>query len=150
MGKVVREDPSDKVREHAIFALTQSKEPEAIPTIIRVAKEDKSPRVRSQALFWLGQKASKPASEAINEAIERDPDTEVKKKAVFALSQLPKDEGIPRLISDRAQFTRRIPSVREQGDVLVGQSHDARAVDFLSADSGKVAEFTKHNRCDTY
>ena len=27
VSRVVREDPSDKIREHAIFALTQNKEP---------------------------------------------------------------------------------------------------------------------------
>src|ERR1700733_14352892 len=29
ISRIVREDPSDKIREHAVFALTQSKEPEA-------------------------------------------------------------------------------------------------------------------------
>jgi hypothetical protein len=32
------------------------------------------------------------------DAIQNDPDTEVKKKAAFALSQLPKDDGVPKLI----------------------------------------------------
>lgn len=129
VGKVVREDPSDKVREHAIFALTQSKEPEALATIIRVAKEDKSPRVRGQSLFWLSQKASKQGSETINEAIDRDPDIEVKKKAVFALSQLPKEEGIQRLI--QVARTNRNPAVRKQAMFWLGQSQDRRAVEFF-------------------
>ena len=56
---------TDKVREQAIFALTQSKEPEAMPAVIRAAHEDKSPKVRGQALFWMAQKAGPRAAEGV-------------------------------------------------------------------------------------
>jgi HEAT repeat protein len=85
--------------------------------------------VRGQALFWLAQKAGQKAVGAITGAIENDPDTEVKKKAVFALSQLPKDEGVPKLI-EVAQ-TNRNPAVRKQAMFWLGQSHDARALAFF-------------------
>ena len=45
-------------------------------------------------------------------AIDNDPEIEVKKKAVFALSQLPADEGVPKLI-DIAR-SHRNPEVRKQ------------------------------------
>ena len=80
-------------------------------------------------MFWLAQKAGKEAVAAINNAIANDPDTEVKKKAVFALSQLPKDEGIPRLM-DVAR-TNTNPEVRKQAMFWLGQSHDPRAVKFF-------------------
>ncbi len=96
---MIQNDPSDKVREHAIFALTQSKDKDAIPAIVKVAHDDKSAHVRGQALFWLAQSAQKKlAAGAIANAIDNDPETEVKKKAVFALSQLPGGEGVPKLI----------------------------------------------------
>ena len=63
------------------------------------------------------------------EAIDRDPDTEVKKKAVFALSQLPKDEGVPKLI-DVARNNRNA-IVRKQAMFWLGQSNDPRAVKFF-------------------
>ncbi len=130
VARLVREDPVDKLREHAVFALTQSHEPEAIPTIIKVAREDRSPHVRGQALFWLAQQAShKQASEAIATALERDPDTEVKKKAVFALSQLPADEGVPRLV--QVARTHANPAVRKQAMFWLGQSKDPRALKFF-------------------
>ena len=53
----------------------------------------------------------------------------MKKKAVFALSQLPKDEGVPKLI-DVARNNRN-PEVRRQAMFWLGQSHDARAVKFF-------------------
>jgi hypothetical protein len=47
---------------------------------------------------------------AITDAIANDPETDVKKRAVYALSQLPKDEGVPRLIL--VAHTNTNPAVR--------------------------------------
>jgi hypothetical protein len=126
---MLKDDPSSRVRDKVIFALTQSKEPAALQTIIDAAKGDSSSHVRGQALFWLAQKAGQKASEAISQAIENDPETDVKKKAVFALSQMPKDEGIPRLIE--VARNNRNAEVRKQAMFWLGQSHDARALAFF-------------------
>ena len=48
---------------------------------------------------------------------------------MFALSQLPKDEGVPRLI-DVARNNRN-PEVRKQAFFWLGQSKDPRAVQFF-------------------
>jgi HEAT repeat protein len=53
----------------------------------------------------------------------------VKKKAVFALSQLPKDEGVPKLI-EVAQNNHN-PAVRKQAMFWLGQSNDPRALAFF-------------------
>lgn len=127
---ILNSDGNDKIREHAIFALTQSKEREAIPAIIRVARQDRSPHVRSQALFWLSQSAQKKiAADAIAKSIADDPETDVKRKAVFALSQLPADDGVPKLI-DVAR-TNRNYEVRKQALFWLGQSKDPRALKFI-------------------
>ena len=73
--------------------------------------------------------AGKRAAESIQNAIENDPDTSVKRKAVFALSQLPKDEGIPKLIA--VAQTQRNPEVRKQAFFWLGQSNDPRALAFI-------------------
>ena len=65
----------------------------------------------------------------ITDAIANDPETEVKKKAVFALSQLPKDEGVPRLME--IARTNRNPEVRKQAMFWLGQSKDPRAIKFF-------------------
>ena len=116
--RLVREDPSDKVREHGVFALSQSDVPEAVDAMIRVAQQDASAHVRGQALFWLGQKAGQKAVSAITRAIDDDPETEVKKKAVFALSQLPKEEG--RAHADPGREDEPQPRGAQAGDVLAG------------------------------
>ncbi len=77
----------------------------------------------------MAQKAGARAAAAITDAIQNDPNTEVKKRAVFALSQLPKDEGVPKLI-DIAR-TQRNPEVRKQAFFWLGQSKDPRAIAFI-------------------
>ena len=56
----------------------------------------------------------------------------MKKKAVFALSQLPKDEGVPKLME--VARTNRNPEVRKQAMFWLGQTHDPRAVEVLRGD----------------
>ena len=122
-------------RRHATFAVSQSREPEAVETLTRVAKSDSSPGVRGEAIFWLAHKAGRKAASAITDAIANDPDTKVKERAVFALSQLPKDEGVPKLI-DVARSNRN-PAVRKQAIFWLGQSRDPRALAFFEEVLGR-------------
>jgi hypothetical protein len=123
-------DGSPALREHVVFALSQSDVPEAVDTMIAVGREDADAHVRGQALFWLGQKAGRKAAAAITRAIAEDPETAVKKKAVFALSQLPKEEGVP-LLLDLARKNAN-PVVRKQAMFWLGQSEDPRALAFFA------------------
>jgi uncharacterized protein YcnI len=129
LKRMAKSDPSSEVRAHVTFALSVSRERDAVDEMIRMAHEDTSTHVRGQALFWLAQKAGKKAASTITSAIDNDPDTEVKKKAVFALSQMPKDEGVPKLI-EVAQNNRNA-EVRKQAMFWLGQSNDPRALDFF-------------------
>ena len=86
-------------------------------------------RKRSDALFWLAQRAGREAVAAITNAIDNDPETDVKRRAVFALSQLPRDEGVPKLIE--VARTHRNPEVRKQAFFWLGQSKDPRALQFF-------------------
>lgn len=129
LRRMLQEDPSERVRDKVVFALTQSKEPEALDTLIEAARTDRSSHVRGQALFWLAQKAGKKAEAAITAAIENDPETDIKKRAVFALTQLPKDDGVPLLI--QVARTNKNPAVRKQAMFWLGQSKDPRALAFF-------------------
>jgi HEAT repeat protein len=128
-GALLDTSNPEAFRKHAVFAVTQSREPEAVDTLMRVAKSDGSPEVRGEAIFWIAQKAGRKAADAITDAIEHDPETKVKERAVFALSQLPRDEGVPKLI-DVARANRN-PAVRKQAIFWLGQSRDARALAFF-------------------
>jgi HEAT repeat protein len=128
--RVLRTDPSDRVREHAVFALTQSKEPGAIPAVVGVAHDDSNPRVRGQALFWLAQTASRQISEsAIRQAIDQDPETQVKRKAVQSLMQMKNGDGVPLLIE--IAKTNKNPVIRKEAMQQLGNSKDPRALKFF-------------------
>jgi HEAT repeat protein len=84
--------------------------------------------VRGNALFWVAQRAGDRAVGTITQALD-DPETEIRKKAVFALSQLPKDEGVPKLIE--VARSHRDAAVRKQAIFWLGQSRDPRALAFF-------------------
>ena len=130
LKRVLGDDPSLDVRKGAVFGISQSREPDAVETLIGTARTHSDREVRAEAIFWLGQKAGARAASAITERIEQDPDTEVKKRAVFALSQLPKDEGVPLLI--KVARTNPNPAVKKQAMFWLGQSKDPRAIDFFA------------------
>ncbi len=53
----------------------------------------------------------------------------MKKKAVFALSQLPKEQGTPKLIQVARMNRNR--EIRKDAIFWLGQSNDPRALDFF-------------------
>jgi hypothetical protein len=117
---------SPHLRENAVFAISQSKEPEAIDELIKLTKNDPTAHVRSQAIFWLSQKAGKKAAGALRDALDDDPDQSVREKAVFAISQLPNDQSVPILVE--LMKTHRDPSVRKKAAFWLGQKNDPRAL----------------------
>jgi len=119
----------DRVVKPAVMAIAMHEGTAATRALIDFARDYQVAKVRSDALFWLAQRAGQQAAATIAEAIDRDPDTEVKKRAVFALSQLPKDDGVPRLI-DVAKSNRNA-AVRQQAMFWLGQSNDPRALKFF-------------------
>lgn len=56
LENLVRTESEDlDLRSHAIFALSQRSDDQAIPSLIRVVEGDTHPELRSRALFWLAQ-----------------------------------------------------------------------------------------------
>lgn len=118
-------EPS-KLREKAVFAMSQSKEASHVDDLIALAHRDPSSHVRQQSLFWLSQVAGKKAAGALRSAADNDPDDEVKKKAVFGISQLPNDQSIPLLVD--LMRNNKSSGVRKQAAFWLGQKDDPRAL----------------------
>lgn len=57
-----------RLREQAVFALSQIRDDAGIPALIRLARTNGDPRVRRSAFFWLGQ-SEDPRALALFEAI---------------------------------------------------------------------------------
>jgi hypothetical protein len=124
-----RDDRDDKIREHAIFSLSQSAVPWAAETIVRTARDDRSPHIRSQALFWLAQMKSANAQTEILSAIEKDADPGVRKQAVFALSQLHGGKGVQALL--KVAHESRDSAIRKEALFWLAQSKDPAALAYL-------------------
>jgi HEAT repeats len=130
LGRYVADDTARRLADSALSAIAMHADASALDRLIANARGGSTPRLRGQALFWLAQRAGDAAVGAIREAVDRDPDTDVKKRAVFALSQLPKDEGVPRLIEIARSHSNM--AVRRQAFFWLGQSKDPRALAFFA------------------
>jgi len=60
-----------KLREHAIFVLSQRDDATALDELVRIARNDSDRSMRSKALFWLSQKDDPRAANLISERLFR-------------------------------------------------------------------------------
>jgi HEAT repeat protein len=56
LARVYRDVDNSKLREHAIFVLSQRDDEAAIDELLRIARTDSDTEMRGKALFWLAQK----------------------------------------------------------------------------------------------
>jgi hypothetical protein len=127
LERVLDSEPDPQLREHAVFALTQSPVPGAHARIREVSAEDRSAQVRGQALFWLAQTNAPGAGEWILSRLDNDPDSQVREQAVFALTQL--ENGTEHLLA--LLRSKRDPEIVRKALFWLGQSSDPRAFDEL-------------------
>jgi HEAT repeat protein len=59
----IESDPETRVKEQAVFALTQMRNGDGVPLLIDVARNNKNPAVRKKAMFWLGQSKDSRATD---------------------------------------------------------------------------------------
>ena len=131
LKRMLAADPSLKVKEQVIFALSQSKDPAGLAAVVDAARNNASPQIRGKALFWLAQKAAnKQTEDVLKRAVAEDPERSVKEQAVFALKQLPESQGVPLLIE--IAKTHPDPAVRKKAMFWLGQSKDSRALDYFA------------------
>ena len=99
VSSVMFGDKDPDVRQHATFAMAQSKSPSVTQDLIRLGNTDKNGEVRAQAWFWLAHTGASGSEEAIGTALRKDQDDHVREKAVFALSQLPDERATRALVA---------------------------------------------------
>ena len=116
-------DPDKEVRETAMSALVQLRDPSVFEPLVQALK-DASPDVREQAAFGLGQMRDRRAVQPLIGAL-KDENPDVREKAAFALGQLHDPaavDGLGGAIKDSDA------DVREQAVFALGQIRDRRAV----------------------
>lgn len=96
---VMFDDASPDMREHAAFAITQSKSARVAEDLTRLATTDRAGSVRARAWFWLAHTGTPQTEASINTALQTEPDRNVREQAIFALSQLPAERATGALIA---------------------------------------------------
>jgi len=60
-----------KMRQQVMFALNQTREPQAVMIMSNIASTDPDIEVRKQAVFWLGQSKSPDATRALEDLLQK-------------------------------------------------------------------------------
>ena len=118
------------MREHAAFAITQSKSPRVAQDLTRLGNTDKDGEVRAQAWFWLAQSGAPGSEAAIVAALRKDQDDNVREQAIFALSQLP-DERATRALISAAEDQSLSNEQRKRAVFWLAQSESKGAQTYL-------------------
>jgi len=71
LGRIYRTAETPQMKEQALFALTQSEDPEAIDALIEIARTETDPELRQQAIFWVGRSGDPRARELMLEVLEQ-------------------------------------------------------------------------------
>ena len=125
LDRVLTSEPDGDLRQHAVFALTQSSVEGAPERIKRVAIDDRDNDVRAQALFWLAQTNAEGAGAWILGRLDTESDDHVREQAVLALSQL--KDGTDWLL--KVLRSKRDPQTVRRALFWLGQSNDPRALE---------------------
>lgn len=113
------------VARPAAFSATLADSVEVWPRLLEIAEDPNRPRsVRRGAQERLGMLAAETL-DPVDEG-DVDPDRKLREQAVFALTQLPRDEGIPRLVD--IATNHNLSYVRSRALFWLGQSGDPRAL----------------------
>jgi len=62
-------DEETKVKESAVFAISQLPTDRAVPMLIKIARSNNNPKVRENAIFWIGQKDDEAALKFFEEIL---------------------------------------------------------------------------------
>lgn len=127
---VMFNDQDPQLRQHASFAITQSKSPRITQDLIRLGNSDKDGEVRAQAWFWLAQTGAQGSEDAIITALKKDNDEHVREQAIFALSQLP-DERATRALIAAAEDRSLSSEQRKRAVFWLAQSESPGAQTYL-------------------
>ena len=81
-------DPSVQVREAAIVALGESKNPRAVTDLSPILATDHDPGARMTSAFWLGQLGGSSSVSALSQALAQDKDANVRLQAAQSLKEI--------------------------------------------------------------
>lgn len=128
--KIMFDDRSADIREHAAFSYSQSTAPDRAEMLIRQGKNDLDGDVRSQAWFWLAQIEAVESEREIRKAIVSERDADVREQAIFALSQLPEERAV-KALADILEDRKLDREIREQALFWLAQADSDIAFEYV-------------------
>ena len=126
--KVVKENEDPKLREKALFVLSQVEHVEVVPVLVEVATKDHVIEVRDKAIFWLGQRED--SVDALIKIYQQTTDPKLREKLVFAFSQNEKNEKAINMLIDIAKNDKD-PKIKEKAIFWLGQNMNEKVLDAL-------------------
>ena len=132
-----RDACSAKLREHAVFLVSQKRSSDAEEILMGVARNDPSQQVREQAVFWLSQVGTERSLQLLEEILRGSNDAGTIEKAVFAISQhrSPRAGQLLRSFAERSGAPR---ALREQAIFWLGQRRSTENAEYLRSLYGRV------------
>lgn len=125
-----RDACSAKLREKAVFLISQKRSAETEDILLSVARNDPSPRVREQAVFWLSQVNTDRALAYLQDILKSTNDDQIADKAIFAISQH-RSERASQMLRDYASNQSADFKLRDRAIFWLGQRHGAENAGFL-------------------
>ena len=120
-------DPSQKIQERALFALSEYNAPQSEELLLQIARTHEKVELRKKSIFWLTQKneSSKEWADQLLDFIFNDPSPEVQEHAVFNLTQL--DTNVHGQLLEIAR-THSNQEIREKAVFWLGQIADSEQI----------------------
>jgi HEAT repeat protein len=127
---------SAKLRERAVFIVSQKRGADVEDVLLGVARNDPSPRVREQAVFWLSQVNTERALGYLEDILKTTQDDKIADKAIFAISQH-NSARASQMLRDYASNQSADFKLRDRAIFWLGQRRGTENATFLKDLYGK-------------
>jgi hypothetical protein len=121
---------SAKLREKAVFIVSQKRGAEVEDILLSTARNDPSTKVREQAVFWLSQVNTERALGYLEDILKTTTDANIADKAVFAISQH-RSARASQMLRDYAGNPNAEFKLRDKAIFWLGQRHGEENGTFL-------------------
>ncbi len=123
---IVHNDPSENIREKAVFSISQIESQAALQALVDLARNNSYPDLREKAVFWLGQSDNTNVLEDLIDIAKNDSSPRIREHAVFAISQMDQAEALDAII-DLAYHAGDLET-RKKAIFWIGQKASDKAV----------------------
>ena len=125
-----RDACSAKLRERAVFMVSQKRGAEVEDILLSTARTDPNARVREQAVFWLSQVNTDRALGHLEDILKTTNDDQIADKAIFAISQH-RSERASQMLRDYASNPNAEFRLRDKAIFWLGQRRGGENTTFL-------------------